>query len=75
MKDVFTEGQGPFVTPLLAEFRGASFGAGLDHCVLEFRCEDDATIRLPMSIRAAEALNLTLTVWLSKQKAPPGPKQ
>jgi hypothetical protein len=74
MKDVFTEGPGPFVTPLLAEFRGVNLGDGLDHCVLEFRFEDGATIQLPMSIQAAEALNLSMAVWISKRGAPDGTK-
>lgn len=75
MKDIFTEGPGPFVTPLLAEFRGANLAEGQDHCVLEFRFEDGATLLAPMSIRAAESLNTALTVWLSKQPAPPRSKQ
>ena len=74
MKDVFTEGPGPFVTPLLAEFRGVQLAEGLDHCIVEFRLEDGAQILLPMSIRAAESLNLSMTVWISKRGAPDGPK-
>lgn len=74
MKDVFTEGDGPFVTPLLAEFRSIVLADDLDHCVLEFRFEDGATIQLPMSIRAAESLNFSMTVWISKRAAPDGTK-
>ena len=75
MKDVFTTGDGPFVTPLLAEFRHAELAEGLDHCVLEFRLEDGATLIAPIAIQAAEALNLAMAVWISKRRPPPGLRQ
>lgn len=71
MKDVFTHGKGPFVTPLLARFVGLSMAEGPGRCVLEFQFEDGATLTIPIANPAAFALSEILAVYCAKRQAHP----
>jgi len=65
ISDVFTEGAGPFATPLLARFRGLERGDSPAFAIAEFEFEDGTQISIPISAEAAQSLNATLSAWLS----------
>ena len=71
MKDVFTDGPGPFVTPLLARLVDLRVAEGAGHCLVEFALEDGARITLPIANPAAYALADVLAVYCARSQKPP----
>lgn len=71
MKDVFTRGEGPFVTPLLVQTETISSAPGVDQCVLHFRLEDGALLQAPITTQAAVALSQFLAAFVAARQKPP----
>ncbi|GAB4534903.1 MAG: hypothetical protein Tsb0019_36500 [Roseibium sp.] len=66
IKDILTEGEGPFALPLIAKFVGMSVAAEKGIAVAQFEFEDGALIHVPMSDQICAALYAAMGVWNAK---------